>query len=127
MMTPAMMSALDPVTDSSRTSRHVRKVPTAEITAALFNDLVGANEDRRPLLPPILLQKSKVASVRIFGETLKRELVDDSDYLSRTTEVAHEFCVRRRGPSDFYTKTAPAALRIFDSLGKTTFAILSAR
>ena len=28
---------------------------------------------------PILLQKSKVASVRIFGETLKREAIDDSD------------------------------------------------
>jgi hypothetical protein len=46
-------------------------------------------------LPLILLQKSKVASVRIFGETLKREPVDDSDNLSRATEVAHEFCVRR--------------------------------
>jgi hypothetical protein len=31
----------------------------------------------------ILLQKSKVASVRIFGETLKREAIDDSDNLSR--------------------------------------------
>jgi hypothetical protein len=41
------------------------------------------------------LQKSKVGSVRIFGETLKRESVEDSDNLSRTTEVAHEFCVRR--------------------------------
>jgi hypothetical protein len=74
----------------------------------------------------ILLQKSKVASVRIFGETLKREPVDDSDYLSRATEVAYEFCLRRSGPSDLYTKTAPAALRIFDSFGKTTFATLSA-
>jgi hypothetical protein len=46
-------------------------------------------------LEGIVLQKSKVASVRIFGETLKREPVDDSDYLSRATEVAHEFCVRR--------------------------------
>jgi hypothetical protein len=73
-----------------------------------------------------LLQKSKVASVRIFGETLKRELVDDSDYLSRATEVAYEFCLRRSGPSDLYTKTAPAALRVFDSFGKTTFATLSA-
>jgi hypothetical protein len=27
----------------------------------------------------ILLQKSEVASVRIFGETLKREAIDDSD------------------------------------------------
>jgi len=40
-----------------------------------------------------VLQKSKVASVRIFGETLKREVIDDSDDLSRVTEVAYEFCV----------------------------------
>jgi hypothetical protein len=46
-------------------------------------------------LPPILLQKSKVASVRIFGETLKREAIDDSDNLNRVTEVAYEFSVRR--------------------------------
>ena len=44
---------------------------------------------------PILLQKSKVASVRIFGESLKREAIDDSDNLSRVTEVAYEFSVRR--------------------------------
>jgi hypothetical protein len=44
---------------------------------------------------PILLQKSKVASVRIFGETLKREAIDDSNDLSRITEVAYEFSVRR--------------------------------
>jgi hypothetical protein len=75
---------------------------------------------------PIVLQKSKVASVRIFGATLKREPVDDSDNLSRATEVTHEFCVRRRGPSDLYTKTAPAALRIFETFRKTTFATLSA-
>ena len=36
----------------------------------------------------ILLQKSKVASVRIFGETLKHEAIDDSDNLSRATETA---------------------------------------
>jgi hypothetical protein len=64
------ISALVRITDSSRTSRHVRFVP-------------------------IVLQKSKVASVRIFGETLKREPVDDSDYLSRATEVAYEFCLGR--------------------------------
>jgi len=46
-------------------------------------------------LPQILLQKSKVASVRIFGETLKREAIDDSYNLSRFTEVAYEFSVRR--------------------------------
>ncbi len=44
---------------------------------------------------PILLQKSKVASVRIFGEILKREAIDDSDSLSRVTEVAYEFSVGR--------------------------------
>jgi hypothetical protein len=43
----------------------------------------------------ILLQKSKVASVQIFGETIKREAIDDSDNLSRATEVAYEFSVRR--------------------------------
>jgi hypothetical protein len=43
----------------------------------------------------ILLQKSKVASVRIFGETFNHEAIDDSDNLSRATEVAYEFCVRR--------------------------------
>jgi hypothetical protein len=43
----------------------------------------------------ILLQKSKVASARIFGETLKRETIDDSDNLRRATEVAYEFSVRR--------------------------------
>jgi hypothetical protein len=73
------------------------------------------------------LQKSKVASARIFGETLKRKAIDDSDNLSRVTEVAYEFSVRRGGPSDLYTKTAPAALRIFDAFGKTTFATLSPR
>ena len=46
-------------------------------------------------LAPILLQKSKVASVRIFGEILKREAIDDSDNLSRATEVAYEFSVRQ--------------------------------
>jgi hypothetical protein len=97
-----MFSALPPTTDIAKHRRHVRKVP-------------------------ILLQKSKVASVRIFGETLKREAIDDSDNLSRATEVACEFWGSRLGPSDLYTKIAPAALRIFDTFGKTTFATLSAR
>jgi hypothetical protein len=44
---------------------------------------------------PILLQKSKVASVRIFGEALKREAIDDSSNLSRVAEVAYEFSVWR--------------------------------
>jgi hypothetical protein len=44
---------------------------------------------------PILLQKSKVAPLLIFGETLKRKAIDDSYNLSRVTEVAYEFSVRR--------------------------------
>jgi hypothetical protein len=65
-----MTSAVAPITDMQRLLRHVRFVP-------------------------ILLQKSKVASVRIFGETLKRQAIYDSDNLSRVTEVAYEFSVRR--------------------------------
>jgi hypothetical protein len=75
----------------------------------------------------ILLQKSKVASVQIFGQIPKREATDDSYILSRVTEVAYEFSVSRRGPSYLYMKNAPAALGIFDALRKTTFATISAR
>jgi hypothetical protein len=89
-------SALPPTTDMRRLCRLVRLVP-------------------------ILLQKSKVASVRILGATLKREAIDDSDNLGRVTEVAYEFSLRRRGPSDPYTKTAPAALRFFLYLRQNDF------
>jgi hypothetical protein len=44
---------------------------------------------------PILLQKSKVALVQIFGQIPKREAIDDSYNLNRVTEVAYEFSVRR--------------------------------
>jgi hypothetical protein len=77
-------------------------------------------------LVPILLQKSKVASVRIFGETLKREAIDDSDNLSRVTEVAYEFSLRRRGSSDLLHENRACGPQIFDTFGKTTFATLSA-
>jgi hypothetical protein len=43
----------------------------------------------------IVLQKSKVAAVQISGENLIREEVDDLCSLSRVTEVAYEFSVRR--------------------------------
>jgi hypothetical protein len=43
----------------------------------------------------ILLQNSKVAAVRIFGETLDRDAIDDSDNLGGIAEVAYEFSVRR--------------------------------
>jgi hypothetical protein len=45
--------------------------------------------------PPIVLQKSKVAAVQIFGANLKRKEVDDSHSLSRATEVTHEFGATR--------------------------------
>jgi hypothetical protein len=73
----------------------------------------------------IVLQNSKVAAVKIFGENLKRKDVDDSHSFSRATDVAHEFGARRRGPSDHCTNNAPAALRIFDTSCKTTFATQS--
>jgi hypothetical protein len=43
----------------------------------------------------ILLQKSKVASVRFFGELFERNVTDDSYNLSRAAEIACEFGVRR--------------------------------
>jgi hypothetical protein len=71
------------------------------------------------------LKKSKVATVRISGENLKREEIDDSYSVSRATDVAYEFSVRRRGPSHLYTKTEPAALRNFDTFCKPTFSTKS--
>jgi len=44
---------------------------------------------------PILLKKSKVASVPMFDAILNREAIGDSDISSRVTEVGYEFCVRR--------------------------------
>ena len=76
---------------------------------------------------PILLQKSKVADLRIFRENTKREAIADSYNLNRVTEVACEFNVRRRGPSHLYTNAAPVARRIFDHQCKTTFATKSPR
>jgi len=45
-------------------------------------------------LPLILLQKSKVAGLKIFRENSKQRAVADSYDLNRVTEVACEFCVR---------------------------------
>jgi hypothetical protein len=45
--------------------------------------------------PPIVLQKSKVAELRIFTKNPKREAIADSYNLNRATEVAYEFNVRR--------------------------------
>ena len=42
----------------------------------------------------IVLQKSKVAGLKIFRENTKQRAVADSYDLNRVTEVACEFCVR---------------------------------
>ena len=44
---------------------------------------------------PIVLQKSKVAGLRIFAKNPKREAIADSCDLNRAAEVAYEFNVRR--------------------------------
>ena len=44
---------------------------------------------------PIVLQKSKVAGLRIFRENTKREAIADLYNLIRVTEVAYEFNTRR--------------------------------
>lgn len=45
-------------------------------------------------LRSILLQKSKVAGLKIFRENTKRRTFADWYDLNRVTEVACEFCVR---------------------------------
>ncbi|MGY4378288.1 hypothetical protein ACVWZR_006586 [Bradyrhizobium sp. i1.3.1] len=63
------MSAMPPIAARKRTSRDFR---------------VG----------PIVLQKSKVAGLKIFRENTKQRAIADSYDLNRATEVAYEFCVR---------------------------------
>jgi hypothetical protein len=72
----------------------------------------------------ILLKKSKVATVRIFGEKLKRIRIVDSYSRSGAAEVAYEFSVRQRGPPG-PAKTASKGRRIFDLLCRTTFSTVS--
>ena len=90
---------------------------------------LGQMSDKgRPItsaLPQYYCKSRKLHQSEIFGEILNREVIDNSDNLSHATEVAYEFCVGRRGPSDLYTKNAPAALRNFETFGKATFATLS--
>jgi hypothetical protein len=54
--------------------------------------------------PPIVLQNSEVADLRIFRENTKRETIADSYNLNRVSEVACEFKVRRWGPHIFTRK-----------------------
>ena len=74
----------------------------------------------------IVLQKSKVAALRIFRENEKRETIADSHTLNRVAEVVSGFNARGSVPPHLYTKDAPTARRIFGHLCKTTFATESA-
>jgi hypothetical protein len=76
-------------------------------------------------LVPILLQKSKVATPRIFREDKRWETIADSYTLNRVAEIAGEFDARGHVPPHLYTEDAPTARRIFDHLCKTTFATVS--
>ena len=76
-------------------------------------------------LPLILLQKSKVATPRIFREDKRWETIADSYTLNRVAEIAGEFDARGHVPPHLYTEDAPTARRIFDHLCKTTFATVS--
>jgi hypothetical protein len=55
----------------------------------------GDNAAGCPLYPPIVLQNSKLAGLRIFAKNPKREATTDSYNLNRAAEVAYEFNVRR--------------------------------
>jgi hypothetical protein len=72
-----------------------------------------------------VLQKSKVATPRIFRENKKRKMIADSYTLNRVAEIAGEFDAREPIPPHLYTEDAPTARRIFDHLCKTTFATVS--
>jgi hypothetical protein len=97
------------------------------MTSALLLEADSEADFRNVGSGPIVLQKSKVAGSRIFGENTKRGAIADSHRRNRIVEVACEFNVRRRGPSHTYTKDAPTAFRVFDHQCKTTFATQSAK
>ena len=83
-------------------------------TTRMTLSVISRQRSKWSLLGGIVLQKSKVAGLRIFCENTKREAIANSYNLNRVTEVACEFSARRWGPSHLYTKTAPVARKIFD-------------
>jgi hypothetical protein len=85
--------------------------------------------------------QSKVALVRIFGETLKHEAIDDSNNLSRATEVTYESSVRPWLPSTLVSADEtiddgmeidevfafPCSIRTFDFAAVRSAAAIHAR
>ena len=67
--------------------------------------MIGANDMRTSDVRswPIVLQKSKVAGLRIFAKNPKREAIADSYNLNRATEAAYEFKrAAKRPPTYLY-------------------------
>jgi hypothetical protein len=69
------------------------KIPTLEVRYGSSTSF--KRKPRTSAYPPIVLQKSKVAGLRIFRKNTKRKAIADSYNLYRVTEVAYEFNVRR--------------------------------
>src|ERR1700730_10730720 len=74
---------------------------------------------------PIVLQKSKVAGLKILRENTKQRAIADSYDLNRVTEVACEFCVRAC-PSHLVRESRARGPQIFGHRRKSTFATTSA-
>ena len=74
-----------------------------------------------------MLQKSKVAGLKIFRENAKQRAIAASYDLNRVTEVACEFCVRPRGPSHLVHESRAHGPQNFGHRRKSTFATQSAR
>src|ERR1700752_3953163 len=75
--------------------------------------------------PSIVLQKSKVAGLKIFRENTMRRAVADSYDLNRVTEVACEFCVRPCGPSHLVHESRAHGPQNFGHRRKSSFATQS--
>src|SRR6266404_2947153 len=96
-----MFSALPPKADSSRTSRHVRKVP-------------------------ILLQKSKIGRPRKSREGRFLDAAAAARFSGANTKAGARFCMKRCGPSRRRARSASAVFKIFVLQPKKTFATISA-
>src|ERR1044071_6962079 len=70
----------------------------------------------------IVLQKSKVAGLKIFRENTKQRAIADSYDINRVTEVACEFCVRPRGPSHLVQESRAHGPQNFGRRRKKTLA-----
>src|SRR5918999_6197531 len=75
----------------------------------------------------IVLQKSKVAGLKIFRENTKQRVIADSYDLNRVTEVACEFCVRPRGPLHLVHESRTHGPQNFGHRRKSSFATQSHR